>query len=162
MAAPDRSTLRSAAAAAITGFTDWVEPPLLAVASVDRIDVERLRAATSAAHLAPGDVLPGARGVVCLFLPFSRRVVSAARRARPEVARIWADAYTQGNRAMEAACSAVVEALRRDGFAAAARPPTADFDPQSLRSVWSHKHLAVATVLGAPVQPVPTRAWLGL
>jgi len=131
-----------AAGAAVTGVS-CVDPPLLAVAPVDQIDALTLRTHAHPDHLAPGDVLPGARSVISLFLPFRRPVVAAARRARPDVSRVWAEAYTEGNRAVEAAGAAVAALLREAGFETVVRPPTADFDETSLMSVWSHKHVAV-------------------
>ncbi len=120
----------------------------LAVGPVERLDSQRLRAVTRADHRSAEELLPGARSVLAFFVPFRGEVVQAARRAAPEVSPVWARAYLAGNQAVAELGQAVVEWATSRGSRAAAAPATGDYDPESLSSRWSHRHVAVALGLG--------------
>ena len=122
--------------------------PLVAVAPVERIDPAVLREVAHPDHISPEELLPGARSVISLFLSFRPEVIAAARRARPEVAREWAEAYNAGNQEMEQLGFRLAERLLETGHRAMVRPPTGDFERTLLMSRWSHKHVAVLAGLG--------------
>jgi len=132
----------------IAGAAEHLTAPLIATAAAERIDPTVLREVAHPDHLSPDDLLPGARSVISMFLPFRPEVVAAARRARPAVAREWALAYIEGNQIMEQIGLRLAERLLDAGHRAMVRPPTGDFERDLLMSHWSHKHVAVMAGLG--------------
>jgi epoxyqueuosine reductase QueG len=129
----------------VTGYRQ----PLIGFASASDPRFAELRHAVSAAHLLPGDLLPGARCVVSFFLPFAPWVVEANAGHRDRVAREWAVAYVETNALIGRITAWLVEDLASRGISAAAEPATHNFDPQTLDSRWSHKSVAVIAGLGS-------------
>lgn len=122
--------------------------PLVGFASADDPAWARLKALADPEHLAPSDLLPGARTVAAWFLPFDAAVVRASRRSA-EVAPEWALAYTETNALLGRLAAGLVEALAGRGVRAAGEPPTHNFDPATLRCRWSHKSAAAIAGLGS-------------
>jgi epoxyqueuosine reductase len=131
------------------GTATGYRQPLVGFASTSDPRFPALRHAAGAAHLLPGDLLPGARSVVSFFLPFASWVVQANARDPDRVAHEWAVAYVETNALIGRITAQLVEGLARRGIAAAAEPATHNFDPQTLDSRWSHKSVAVIAGLGS-------------
>jgi epoxyqueuosine reductase QueG len=123
--------------------------PLVGFVAAGDPGFRHLQEAVTPGHYLPTDLLPGARTVVAFFLPFAPDVVEANRAAHPKVAREWAVAYVETNRLLSEIAEGLVEGLAAWGVEAVARPPTHDFDPQSLSSRWSHKSVAMLAGLGS-------------
>ncbi|AFV11184.1 4Fe-4S ferredoxin [Thermacetogenium phaeum DSM 12270] len=121
--------------------------PLIGFASADNPGFGKLSAVAGRGHLRPQDLLPGARSVVAFFLPFSEELVLRHKK-HPFISREWAEAYIETNRLIAAICQHLCEELRRAGVDAAWQQPTHNFDPVSLASRWSHKHVAYLCGLG--------------
>ncbi|MEW6541001.1 MAG: epoxyqueuosine reductase [Bacillota bacterium] len=121
--------------------------PLVGFARADDPGFERLKKAVGAGHLGPRDLLPGAESVVAFFLPFSAELVRAHRRD-PYVSRQWTEAYLETNGLISLVCETLVDGLRKAGARAAWQKPTHNFDPATLVSAWSHKHVAYLCGLG--------------
>ncbi len=100
-------------------------------------------------HYLPGDLLPGARSIVCFFLPFSPNIVHANQAHQDLVAREWAIAYQETNALINRVTSRLIEDLGRYGIRAAAEPATGNFDYSALKSRWSHKSIAVMSGIGS-------------
>ncbi len=128
------------------GKTKYREP-LVGFAPANHPGFGELKRAVGPEHLLPHDLLPGARSVVAFFLPFAAEVVEAHRRD-PFVSRLWAEAYIETNELITRACRALAGELAALGIEAAWQEPTHNFDPVSLRSFWSHKHVAYLCGLG--------------
>ena len=100
-------------------------------------------------HLSPDDLLSGARSVVSFYLPFADEVAFANQQEKEQVAREWAVAYQDTNALIGQITSRLIDVLGQYGIRAAAEPATGNFDPQNLRSHWSHKSIAVLAGIGS-------------
>ncbi|MBU1879679.1 MAG: epoxyqueuosine reductase, partial [Chloroflexi bacterium] len=121
--------------------------PLVGFAAADDSAWQVIRERVNSEHLLPTDMLPGAQTVVAFFVPFAHRVVAENRRhfyVSPE----WAQAYVETNALILDICRGLATMLADRGVWAAFEPPTHNFDPATLRSVWSHKSVAYVAGLG--------------
>jgi epoxyqueuosine reductase len=141
------ATIRRLVAGA--GTATEYRQPLVGFAPADDPRFADLRRVVHPAHMLPSDLLPGARSVVSFFLPFAPWVVEANAGHREAVAREWAVAYVETNALIGQITSHLIAALAERGIAAAAKPATHNFDPQTLLSRWSHKSVAVIAGLGS-------------
>jgi epoxyqueuosine reductase len=123
--------------------------PLVAFAPADDPRFAELKREVHPTHMLPQDLLPGARSVVSLFLPFEESVVEANAQHRDQVAREWALAYIETNALIRRITDTLTAQLAQRGIRAAAEPATHNFDPVSLVSRWSHKSVAVVAGLGS-------------
>lgn len=121
--------------------------PLVGFAPADHPGFGELKRAVSPSHLLPQDLLPEARAVVAFFLPFGEELIAVHRRD-PYVSRMWAEAYIETNELISRICRVLAEELAALGIEAAWQEPTHNFDPVSLSSFWSHKHVAYLCGLG--------------
>lgn len=135
-----------AAHPARAGATDWWRRPLVVTARADRRFAALPRIAAPD-HLLPADLLPGVRSVIVYFIPFKRQL-AAANRAGEHPCRDWGLAYHQTNAMIAAINDHLAAWLAEMGHATAVTPATANFDPASLMSRWSHKHLGHLAGLG--------------
>jgi epoxyqueuosine reductase len=128
------------------GQTGWWGSPLLVSAALD--DRFRLLPTIAASdHLLPWELLPSAKAVVAFFIPFL--VHLTRENAHGEVpCRNWGIAYVETNELISALCLGLQEHLGGAGYRSVFAPPTHNFDPASLTSRWSHKHLAYLAGLG--------------
>lgn len=121
--------------------------PILGFSGIDDEEFVRLQTLVPG-HVTPEELLPGARGLVSYFLPFSQEVVR--ENARSEyVAREWAVAYAETNQLLSAIAEKLISVLAERGIRAAAEAPTYVFDKEKLRARWSHKSVAYMTGIGS-------------
>lgn len=121
--------------------------PLVGYARASDAGFKSLKELVGPGHLLPEDILPGARTVVAFFLPF-RAELSRLNREHEYVAREWAEAYIITNRLIVSVCEEIAAGLAGIGVKAAWQQPTHNFDPVTLVSFWSHKHVAYLCGLG--------------
>ncbi|MEW6458946.1 MAG: epoxyqueuosine reductase [Bacillota bacterium] len=121
--------------------------PLVGFARADNPGFGQLKEAVGPGHLGPRDLLPGAESVIAFFLPFSDKLVRVHRRD-PYVSREWAQAYIETNGLISLVSQTLVDELKKAGIRAAWQRPTHNFDPATLVSFWSHKHIAYLCGLG--------------
>lgn len=126
--------------------TPWREP-LVAVADAEDPLFGKMKTAVSPTHALPGDLLPGARSVVCWFVPFTPDTALLNSNGGP-AHESWAVAYVETNRMLAELSRAVAGALRDRGEDSAVMPPTHNYSPRKLMSDWSHKHVAWIAGLG--------------
>ncbi|MDR2302372.1 MAG: epoxyqueuosine reductase [Deltaproteobacteria bacterium] len=93
-------------------------------------------------HLHPFDILPETKTVVSFFVPFPKFVVEANRREKP-VARLWGLAYLAANAAINHTSESLVTMVKDLGGQAALMPATYGFDPNTFKTVWSHRSAAL-------------------
>ncbi len=142
-----RETIRQ-----VLGESDLATPfrePIIGLVRADDPGFARLSELTGIAHLAPGDLLPGARSVVSFFLPFAAEVAAANAREKERVARQWAIAYVETNALIDQITTRLIVSLSQNGIRAAAEPATGNFDETVLQSCWSHKSVAVLAGIGS-------------
>ncbi|MDR1798021.1 MAG: 4Fe-4S binding protein [Clostridiales Family XIII bacterium] len=142
--------------------------PLFGVARADDPLFEALRReeAVGPWHMLPGDVCPGAKSVLSVFLPYIERI-KASNAGGAEPSAEWLHGRIEGHKFMVRAAGAAVEALRAAGHRAAL--PMADgrffaqegatTDPAAFPGVpeaargaytsnWSERHVAYVCGLG--------------
>jgi epoxyqueuosine reductase QueG len=120
---------------------------LAAVADADDPLFRRLKQTVSPAHLLPGDLLPGARSVVVFFIPFEK-AVTRSNVSGEDASREWARAYIDTNTLIGGVNRHMTAVIEASGHRAAVTPATHNFDPLTLMSAWSHRHIAVVAGLG--------------
>ncbi len=135
------------AAVANPGGKTRYREPIVGFCGVDLDAFARLRR-SAPGHLMPGQLLPGARGLVSYFLPFAEDVARANARSS-SVAREWAVAYVETNSLLTKIGRRLVEVLASCGVRATAEAPTHAFDKQALMAAWSHKSVAIMTGIGS-------------
>lgn len=123
---------------AIVGFVPADDPGFAALSSLVDFD-----------HYLPEDLLPGARTIVCFFLPFSPAIAYANQDHKDVVAREWAVAYMETNALIGRITRRLITELADRGIRAAAEPATGNFDEADLKSRWSHKSIAVMAGIGS-------------
>lgn len=128
--------------------TAYREPIIGFVAASDP-GFEKLSQWVNFRHLLPAELLPGARSVVCFYLPFAPEIAAANAREREQVAREWAVAYHDTNALINRITARLLEVLGEHGVRAATEPATGNFDRKELRSHWSHKSIAVLAGIGS-------------
>jgi len=132
--------------ASVTGVRNWWLKPLLVTAVADeRFSI--LPKIAAGDHLLPADLLPTARSVIVYFLPFIHELAEENQPGKVPC-RNWGLAYNDTNELIKKVNEYVAGYMKSLGYQAAVTPPTANFDPVSLVSRWSHKHLAHLAGLG--------------
>ncbi len=130
--------------------THWREP-LVGVARADDPLFERLGVLVGPTHARPSDLLADARSVIAYFLPFEAGIGRSNHLTGPSAhaSQEWARAYVETNRLIVDLNEHLAAVLATAGHRVACTPPTHNFDPRTLRSDWSHKHIAFIAGLGA-------------
>lgn len=149
MELPERITATIRQQVAQAGTVTSYREPLVRSVTADDPRFARLRLEVNSPHMLPQDLLPGARSVISIFLPFDEQVVEANAQHTDEVAPEWAVAYVETNHLIGRINRALTRLLADRGIRAAAEPATHNFDPVSLVSHWSHKSVAVIAGLGS-------------
>ncbi len=126
--------------------TRWREPLVGVASAADPLFAELKRVA-SPDHLLPRDLLPEARTVVVFFLPFAKDIPRGIVHGELS-SGAWSQAYQETNDLIASACDRVKRLLEAQGFSAATTPATHNFDPLTLLSRWSHRHVAWVAGLG--------------
>ena len=122
--------------------------PLVGFAAAGDPMWQRLKAIAEPIHLLPDDLLPGARTVIALFVPFDESVVHANRRDEA-TAREWAIAYIETNRLINRIAGDLKTDLASRWVRSAVQPSTHNWNPETLVSAWSHKSAAAIAGLGS-------------
>ncbi len=121
--------------------------PLVSAAAANDAQFLKLKEWVSPEHLLPDDVLPGAKTVVCFFVPFSESVITS--NADGEMAsREWARAYIMTNELIRLLSETLDYFLEQEGFHTGKIPATHNFDTEKLISAWSHRHVAYIAGMG--------------
>lgn len=122
--------------------------PLVGYADVYHPYIRKLKEIVGSAQEDPLDVLPGARTVLCCFVPFSKEVTRSGSRKERLASPVWAQAYEITNAMLADLQIHVGNLISSFGFHSAVAPSSRIFDPNTLISGWSHRHFAYAAGLG--------------
>ena len=125
----------------------WQEP---LVSFVDASDARllSLKEQVSSTHLLPHDLLENAKTVVVYFLPFASDIPKS-NVAQRYCSKEWASCYIETNQLIHDLNRHLKNELAKAGYQAAVTPATHNFDPKTLISNWSHRHLAQLAGLGS-------------
>ncbi len=126
--------------------TVWKEP-LVAVADAGDPMFGELKTQVGPQHLLPQDLLPGAKSVICYFLPFANQI-GRSNKSGELCSDLWAFAYLETNRLINDLNGHINREIEPKGYLAAVTPATHNFDENTLLSNWSHRHIAVIAGLG--------------
>jgi len=96
----------------------------------------------------PQDFLKDAETVIAFFIPFARSTADTNIVGRYS-SREWARAYIETNQLIEEINYMIKEKLAQVGYKSSIIPATHNFDEESLKSDWSHRHAAYAAGLGS-------------
>jgi epoxyqueuosine reductase QueG len=126
--------------------TRWREPLVAFADAADPLFPE-LKSIVIPSHAAPGDLLAGARTVICWFVPFTREL-GRLNYDGSYAHESWAVAYVETNRMLAELCRRIAAMLEAQGERCAVLPPTHNYYPKKLVSDWSHKSAAYIAGLG--------------
>ncbi len=121
--------------------------PLVAIADASDPLFEELKRAVSPTHLMPHDLLPGSTCVITFFIPFDRSI-PRSNRGGSFSSKEWAHAYVETNALIADLGQYLAGKIEEAGHRAATLPATHNYDPITLTSDWSHKHVAYIAGLG--------------
>ncbi len=130
-------------------FATPYREPIIGFIAADDPGFANLSKLTEYDHLLPEDLLPGARSVICFYLPFAPEIAYANTLEKEQVAREWAVAYHETNLLIGEIAGSLRDGLMQYGVRSAAEPATGNFDESDLRSHWSHKSIAVLAGIGS-------------
>lgn len=123
--------------------------PIIGFVAANDPGFSRFSELTEFLHMMPDDLLPGARSVVCFFLPFAPEIAYANAEEEERVAREWGVAYVETNAMIGQITARLIKLLSQYGVRTAAERATGNFDETVLRSHWSHKSIAVLAGIGS-------------
>jgi len=126
--------------------TNW-KSPLTAFANANDPLFLELKNIVSPSHAQPYDFVPDAETVISFFLPFENSVVHS-NIEKHNCSKEWAAAYVETNRLINDLNIYIQRYLFQRGFTSAIIPATHNFNPESLISDWSHRHVAYIAGLG--------------
>ena len=109
--------------------------------------INSLKELVSADHFMPDDILPGAKSVVCFFIPFGESIVKSNLGGRL-ASREWALAYIKTNDLIKKISEEIEHLMEKNGYKAGKIPATHNFDEVKLISNWSHRHVAYMAGMG--------------
>lgn len=122
-------------------------PPLVAFSAACDARYDQLKIQIGPWHNSPRELLPGVQSVISYFVPFTRQVV-AAPKGQKDGSLLWGEAYQETNRYFEEINRAICDFLAGQGHSAMPIPSTHTYDPQELKSMWSHRSAAAIAGLG--------------
>lgn len=95
----------------------------------------------------PQELLPEAKSVIVYAVPLTLEAIrSNVESAEPSVE--WLRDYAYANKIINETSKRVAELLEREGYASVSLKATHDFDDETLRASWSHKHAGYVAGLG--------------
>ncbi len=121
--------------------------PLVAVASAEDELFSELKEAVGLEHQLPEEMLPGARSVICYFLPFIPAISESNGEGR-RASLPWFRAYLETNQLIARVNLRLKQELEKLGGRADFAAATHNFSREKLISYWSHKHAAYIAGLG--------------
>ena len=132
------------------GENHWWRTPLLVTATVDD-RFKRLREMAAKNHWMPQDLLPTAKTVMVLFIPFKESLVKENHPSKLPCPN-WGIAYEVTNDLIETTLAHMGDLLKAEGFeyalTAATQNQDEDDGDDTMPARWSHKHLGYLCDMG--------------
>lgn len=108
---------------------------------------KELKTAVGQEHVLPHDLLEDAETVITYFVPLSKEIVDSNIDGRMS-SKKWAQAYLDLNQLINELDKHIKDELEKLDYKTAIIPTRTDFDKESLKNYWSHRHAAYAAGLG--------------
>ena len=129
------------------GLYNYWKTPLVSLLSADHPLLPGLRKTVAEDHLLPSEILPGAKSVIIIFIPFEDRIIES-NLAGEGASEEWAMAYVFTNQLLSYINDEFEKILSEFGFHTAKINATHNFSESTLLSRWSHRHLAWIAGMG--------------
>ncbi len=126
--------------------TEWKEAVVKFADADDGLFLQ-LKDVVRPTHALPADFLKEARTVICFFIPFAEWVAESNIEGKYS-SREWARAYVETNALIDELNQYIKKELEKMNYNAGLIPATHNFDEESLKSDWSHRHAAYIAGIG--------------
>jgi len=126
--------------------TRW-KKPLVAYADASDPMFKILKQVADPDHYEPFDINPDAKSVITYFLPFEDWVVES-NTGGTECSREWALAYIETNNLISAINDRLILFLNDSGWRTEKLPKEQNMNHDTLKSVWSNRHVSYIAGLG--------------
>lgn len=126
--------------------TRW-KKPLVAYADAADPMFKMLKQVADPDHYEPFDIDPDAKSVIAYFLPFEDWVVDS-NAGGTECSREWAMAYIETNILISEINDRLIRFLNDSGWRTGKLPKELNMNYDTLKSVWSNRHVAYIAGLG--------------
>ncbi len=120
---------------------------ILAVSAADDIRYNQLKQIIGPWHQNPNQLFKPAKTVISYFVPFTEQVVNAPKNSE-QVAPIWGQAYISINATFNDINHDLAAALAEHNYQSFGIAATHTYNPEDLKSLWSHRSAAVIAGLG--------------
>lgn len=120
---------------------------IIKFAAADDPIFKEIKTAVGEVHVLPDDLLADAKTVITYFVPLSKEIVDSNIGGRLS-SKEWAQAYLDLNQLINELDQHIKTELEKLGYKAVIIPTRTDFDKESLKNYWSHRHAAYAAGLG--------------
>ncbi len=127
---------------------DLFRAPICAFSAADDPRYHALKTTIGPWHCDPTELLPNAKSVISMFVPFTLAVSRTAKAEEP-VSALWGEAYWVVNDLFDTVGQKLAEFLKEQGFSALSVAATHTYDPEKLQSMWSHRSAAAIAGLGS-------------
>ena len=121
--------------------------PIVGISNSDNPLYEDLKDIVGPEHVHPRDLLPEAKSVISFFIPFSDIVVKT-NRVDSLPSKEYARSYVDANILINQISHNLVKLLNDKGFKAATIKATHTYEPETLKSAWSHRSAAYIGNMG--------------
>lgn len=121
--------------------------PIVGYASAEDPLYDQLDKIIGNPQIHPHDMLPGARTVIVIFLPYSEIVYNDMKNGLL-TSSVYSDAYMHTNALLDDMAAKTGELLASKGYRSASEPPTENFDHVTKTASWGHKSNAVIAGIG--------------
>ncbi|MCL1795630.1 MAG: hypothetical protein FWG37_01935 [Clostridia bacterium] len=127
---------------------DLVRQPLVAFSSADDPGYAELKERIGEWHLTPAELLPDAKSVISYFIPLAKEVVLEPQKSA-HGSSLWGEAYAVINEYFGHINDVLFDTLIGLGFSAKTIHATRTYNPEDLKSTWSHRSAAAIAGLGS-------------
>ena len=124
----------------------WKDP-IIEVLPAELPEILALKEIISSTHFLPGDILPGAKSIVCFFIPFQENIIQSNLNGIM-ASEEWALAYVRTNDLIKSINDNIEALMIKNGYKAGKIKATHNFDVNKLISNWSHRHIACIAGIG--------------
>ncbi|HKL42652.1 MAG TPA: epoxyqueuosine reductase [Clostridia bacterium] len=127
-------------------FCQW-KKPIVKFASTADEEFKKLKVSVSKDHLMPKDLIENSKTVITYFLPFDEKIAISNINGKKS-SKEWSIAYIETNQLISDLNNYLKKYLEKMGYRSNTIPATHNFNEKTLKSQWSHRHVAEISGLG--------------